>query len=165
MLTQERLKVLLCYDPLTGIFTYRVERKRGTHPAGSVAGKVEDGYRRIKIDGKMYRAHRLAWLYVHGHMPRRVDHRDNIGDHNWIENLRPCTQSQNCANRVTRTDNKLGIKGVHFHKAAKRFVASIGWLGKMKHLGCYDTAEEAHEVYCLAADMLHGEFANHGASV
>lgn len=73
-LNQSRLQLLLRYDPLTGHFCWR--HSGGGHhmdrPAGSLAARV---YRAIKIDGRDYLAHRLAWLYVHGQFPPGdIDH-------------------------------------------------------------------------------------------
>jgi hypothetical protein len=62
MLTQERLKELLHYDPETGVFV----RKKTTSwraVAGEQAGCVKgQGYRHISVDGHTHRAHRLAIL-------------------------------------------------------------------------------------------------------
>lgn len=98
ILTAARLRELLDYDPVTGIFTWKTSF-RGT-AAGSVAGCVESrGYRRIRVVGRRYRASHLAWLYVHGEWPPdQLDHKDNIRDHDWIDNLRPATNAQNGAN-------------------------------------------------------------------
>ena len=64
-LTQARLKELLDYQPDTGKFTWKINRT-GFAKAGSYAGANKTGgYRQIRVDGTMYAAHRLAWLYVH----------------------------------------------------------------------------------------------------
>lgn len=36
--------------------------------------------------------------------------------------------------------------------------AQIKTYGKKKHLGYFDTAEEAHAAYCAAAEIYHREF-------
>lgn len=65
MITQERLKELLTYDPATGEFRWIVSR--GPNRAGNSAGCIDKaGYRIIEIDGKAYRAARLAFLYMTG---------------------------------------------------------------------------------------------------
>jgi hypothetical protein len=162
-ITQEKLKELLDYDPETGILTWRVSlnwrikvgQRAGTH------NKVE-GYRKIKIFGRMYREHRIVWLYVHGWLPERVDHDDGNGVNNRIGNLRDCTQAQNCANRKIHSNNESGYKGVWYSRQHNKWRAAIHMRGRKKHLGLFNTPELAHEFYCLAADMLNGEFSNHG---
>ena len=57
------------------------------------------------------------------------------------------------------SDNTTGFKGVSYHKQRKKFVSNIGFNGKLKHLGYYATAEQAHQAYVAAAKELHGEFA------
>jgi len=62
MITQAGLKELLNYNPETGDFAWVKSKK----PAGGISSY---GYRRIIIDGKEHKAHRLAWLYTHGVFP------------------------------------------------------------------------------------------------
>ena len=62
-LTAQRLRELLDYAPDTGRFYWRVRSGRAS--AGGEAGTWSgDGYRDIKIDGTIYRAHRLDWLFM-----------------------------------------------------------------------------------------------------
>lgn len=67
-LTAARLRELLNYDELTGNFTWRHpgKKRRLDRPAGCVKAL---GYIVIRVDGVLLRAHRLAWLYVHGKWP------------------------------------------------------------------------------------------------
>jgi len=90
-----------------------------------------------------------------------VDHANGNKLDNRLINLRVCTKSQNGWNQGKQRTNTTGYKGVIGPRNGK-YQAQIGHLGRKKHLGSYVTAEEAYEVYCLAADMLHGEFANYG---
>jgi len=88
MLTQERLKELLSYDPETGAFTWLLSPgpKRKGEQAGS---QHHSGYRFVKLDGKMYAEHRIAFLYVHGYFPEGdVDHINRIRNDNRPDNLR-----------------------------------------------------------------------------
>jgi hypothetical protein len=75
VLTQERIKELLDYDPDTGIFKWKISKARSIK-VNNIAGGAEQGkYHRIRIDGKNYVAHRLAWLYVYGKWPDEyIDH-------------------------------------------------------------------------------------------
>ena len=86
-LTQKKVKQYLNYDPLTGEFTWIVHRR--CLKAGSVAGCLYRGYTSIRISGKQYYAHRLAWLYVYGYFPEhQIDHIDRNPSNNRINNLR-----------------------------------------------------------------------------
>lgn len=151
-LTARRVRELLIYDPLTGLFLWRVNRT-GSARAGTIAGTLDtDGYRQIRIDGRLYLAHRLAWLYVHGRWPRSdLDHCDLDRDHNAIENLRPCTQSENNANTRVRSDNILGRKGVTYDAQRKRYRARIRKRGRLYHLGWFKRIEDAAAAYAAAA--------------
>jgi hypothetical protein len=163
ILTQARLQELLQYESSTGIFT-RLTSTSTRPRVGYVAGSTDThGYRQITIDGKRYLAHRLAWLYVHGVWPtNQIDHKNGITGDNSIDNLREATQTQNQANRTARVDNTSGLKGVSWHKQHKKWHATTRIQGKQKHLGYFDTKEEAHTAYCAATAKYFGEFANFG---
>jgi hypothetical protein len=156
----ERVRELLKYDAETGIFTWKVHRASNAMP-GMVAGRRErDGYRRIAVDGVWCRAHRLAWLYVHGQWPREhIDHINGIRDDNAIANLREATNAQNLCNRGRTSRNKSGFKGVHWHGGAGQWTAQIRINGQPRHLGYFADPEAAHRAYVEAADRLHGAFA------
>lgn len=143
MLTQERLKQLLDYDPLVGVFTWKVKR-RGQNVVGAVAGAVRpDGYRVTKIDGRMYLLHRLAWFYCYGEWPHHVDHFDGVRLNNRIANLRDVTPKQNHENQALRATNSTGFRGVTQDKRTGRFVARITHNLKMRHVGSFGSAEDA----------------------
>lgn len=155
MVTQERLKELLDYDPGTGIFTWRVSC--GTAKAGSVAGTVRpDGYVAIQIDRKPYLAHRLAWLYVHGEFPTdQIDHVNRVRTDNRIENLRLATNAENAQNMSKYRTNTSNVVGVCWNKRGGNWVAFIWLNGKKIHLGLFDTIEEAAAARTAAKAKLH----------
>ena len=157
--TAERVRELLDYNPLTGVFLWRVSPSRNT-PDGSVAGADCEGYRLIRVAGGRYKGHQIAWLYMTGEWPTsRIDHEDtNRGNNIWA-NLRLATNSQNKANMGKRADNKSGFKGVSWYKPTKKWVAQIGCNGKREALGYFTDPEKAHSAYCEAAKRLFGEFA------
>jgi hypothetical protein len=109
----------------------------------------------------MYRAHRLAWLYVYGEALgefEEIDHINGDRQDNRIGNLRRATKSQNMANM--RGHSKLGLpKGVSIQAKSRRFMACIMVGRRKKYLGTFDTATEAHAAYRAAAQEHHGEFA------
>jgi len=93
----DRVKELLRYNPCTGAFHWKVSRggRRSGREAGSVS---KDGYRRIAIDSKAYKASRLAWLYVYKELPNIIDHIDRKRSNDSIWNLSNGTQSDNMRN-------------------------------------------------------------------
>jgi HNH endonuclease/AP2 domain-containing protein len=157
--TAERVRELLDYNPLTGVFLWRVSPANNT-PAGTIAGADCDGYRLIRVAGGRYKGHQLAWLYMTGEWPSsRIDHIDtNRGNNTWT-NLRYATNSQNKANMGRRADNTSGFKGVRWYPTTKKWAAQIGFQGTRKNLGYFATPEQAHAAYCEAASRLFGEFA------
>lgn len=97
-LTAEKLREILHYDPASGHFWARVSRS--PLKAGDLVGHIRsDGYRAIKIHSKAYKAHRLAWLYIHGKWPSSIiDHINGIRADNRIENLRDVSYKENSMN-------------------------------------------------------------------
>ncbi len=157
MLTLERLKSLLSYDPLSGLFT-RIAPVRGVQ-VGSVAGSLKKGakgngggYIVVNIDYRHYYAHRLAWLYVHGSWPSDdIDHADGNRANNKLKNLRAVDRSFNIFNQLNvRSDNKLGLTGVARAHQKVGYFATIHIKKKRIHLGTFPTAEEASAAYKIA---------------
>jgi len=154
MLTQEYLKSEFHYNPETGFFTRLIARNK--YKIGEVAGTIDNkGYVRININGKYYRAHRLAFLYMTGEWPKNQgDHKNRIRDDNRWENLRDADRAQQQYNRIMK--NKTGYKGVNLINGW--YVAKIKHKGKKINLGNFRTAKEAGEAYSRAADWIAGEF-------
>lgn len=155
MLTLERLKSVLRYDPETGRWTNLVTRARAR--AGDEAGNRDAiGRHRIMLDGVHYRSSRLAYLYMKGEWPpHQIDHKNGDATDDRWENLRPATNQQNGWN--TKPYNRIGLKGVV--KKRRQYQARIFFNGKLRHLGFFPTAQEAHDAYKLAALEHFGEFA------
>jgi hypothetical protein len=149
MLTQQRLKELFVYDD--GKLIRRVSVKGST--VGAAIGTVKPkGYRVAVVDGKSYRVHHLIWMYHNGYFARELDHINRTRDDNRIENLRPCTHSQNLGNSKPRVHK---YKGVTFCNKTDKWRAQLNG-----HIGRYDTIEEAALAYNEAAKKHYGEFAN-----
>lgn len=153
-LTVERLRSLLIYDPLTGVFRWRVNR--GYVRAGQVAGcRTPRGYWTIGIDQTRYLAHRLAWLYVHGVWPSDdIDHRNEDKGDNRIANLREATNTTNHHN-VSHpcSNNTSGYLGVSTNRRRWRAVIAVG--RKQHNLGTFATREEAAAAYLAGKAELH----------
>lgn len=155
----ERLRALLHYDPETGWFTRRTTAGRWV--AGERCGCVtNNGYRLIRVDGHLYMAHLLAWLYAYGEWPpHEIDHRNGERDDNQIYNLRSATGSENQWNKKIPKNNTSGLKGVSLHKQSGRWTANICKYRRVTYLGLFKTKEEASEAYRQEAMRLFGEFA------
>ena len=141
-ITAEELRSILHYDPLTGVFT----RIRSAHPnrVGAVVGSASHGYIRIRLLGKCYPAHRLAWLYVYGTWPKnQIDHINRNRSDNRIANLRDVTNQQNMCNAGDYSTNTSGRKGVYWDKRDSRWRACITDNGRYLSLGYFSTQAEA----------------------
>lgn len=155
MITVERLKELLNYDPETGVFTWKINKGRSLK--GSEAGSVKHhGYRRIVLDGKRLYAHRLAWLITYGVWPSHsVDHINRQRDDNRIANLRDLPIQHNVWNQPEkRSNNTSGYPGVSALPTG-RYIAHIRVDFKKRSLGTYSTAEEAAAAYLNAKKTDH----------
>lgn len=107
--------------------------------------------------------HRVILSRVIGRDLRKeemVDHIDGNGLNNQRTNLRLCSHTENMRNRKRSVGNTAGFKGVTVQHGMYR--AKIKKGGITYHLGCFHTAEEAHEAYCEAAKEMHGKFFNPG---
>jgi len=142
-LTYDRLRELLTYNPKTGKFFRRTSRGRARAGA-ECGGTLSERYVRIGIDGKLYSAHRLAWLYVHGYLPENgLDHIDRDPSNNRIENLRevsPSCNKRNCGNPRTNTS---GVKGVGWDKRLGKWFVHIMVDRRMFNLGRYSDFDDA----------------------
>ena len=144
MLAQKKLKQILNYDPLTGVFIWIVTPTICVK-VGSVAGCLDKkGYIDIGISGKIYKAHRLAWLYVYGYFPEyEIDHIDRNKSNNRINNLRHASHQCNQRNVGLQQNNTSGIKGVSWHKQRDKWRAEIKVNYKNYHLGLFTDFTEA----------------------
>lgn len=159
-LTQKYLKTVLDYDPETGCFIRLVTTAKNVK-IGDIAGCLSPiGYRMIGIDGRLYYAHRLTFLYMTGRFPK--DHIDHINqkknDNRWV-NLRECTPSQNQANVGLPRNNTSGFKGVCWHKGSNKWMARIIIKRKSLHLGIFKSKGDAARAYNAKALELFGGFA------
>lgn len=152
-LTQERLFEALHYDCDTGLMTSKSRGRNGLM-AGCINGV---GYRVIRIDKRLYAAHRLAWLYQHGCWPTGViDHVNGIRHDNRLINLRDVPKLQNHQNmKGAQKNSGTGLLGASFSERRQHFIAQIAVDGKRRYLGAYPTAELAHQAYLDAKRALH----------
>ena len=155
-LTAEQLKKTLDYDQNTGLFVWKIRPSKAVK-MGDIAGCVEKriGYVTIGIEKRIYKAHRLAWLYVYGEWPKGlIDHVNGNKADNKIANLRDVFADGNSQNvRKPNRRNKSGFMGVIWYQ--NKWRASMSVNGKSKWLGDYSTPEEAHKVYIEAKRKYH----------
>ena len=158
MLTQTEFKSRFKYDPDTGLFT-RIKCFHSRYIGEAVGCIDKDGYLIINISKKLYKAHRLAFLYMTGSFPAStVDHIDRNKINNKWENLRDVSMSVNKQNMVNaRKGNSTGFLGVSFCNTYKKFVAGIKVNGKRKQIGYYATPELAHTAYLATKKVLHAQ--------
>jgi hypothetical protein len=148
------MKRVLRYDLETGEFWWTDDAP--TKVAGKTANaKDRLGYVCIKVSGKMYKAHRLAWAFVHGHFPEEhIDHINGNPSDNRIFNLRLADRRLNMQNqRRARSDSATGLLGVSKNGAGWR--AEIRVDGKKVNLGTHQTPELAHLAYVEAKRKHH----------
>lgn len=158
-LTAERVRELLDYDLITGVWRWKKPTANAVKVGQIAGGENAKGYWYIRIDGVLYKGSRLAWLYVHGVWPtHEIDHKNGATGDDSFGNLREATHQQNAWNRSIRYDNYLGIKGVR--QNYNKFEANICFSGQNIYLGLFDSPEEASTAYQAAAKALFGEFYN-----
>ena len=154
-LTAERLRELLDYSAESGTFTWAVSRRKCRK--GAMAGcAMRNGYVVIRIDDRLYLAHRLAWLHTHGRWPaEQLDHIDRNRANNALHNLREVTNAENAQNQKPRK-NKSGFSGVR--KENSKWLAEIKVNYKPVRIGLFETPEAAHAAYIEAKQKLHQKF-------
>lgn len=156
-LTASRLRELLDYSPSSGVFKWRVA-PTGRREIGGVAGcEDRSGYLKIGVDGRLYAAHRLAWLYVYGEWPvPAIDHINGVKTDNRITNLRAAGQDINSQNRRgANRGNTSGLLGVCWSRHHRKWIAQISANGEKVMLGGFDDRRDAYDAYLKAKHLLH----------
>ncbi|MGX5719901.1 HNH endonuclease [Shinella zoogloeoides] len=167
------LRRLFAYNPETGVLSWRARPLSdfATENAGKVwnskfadkpAGGLNNyGYVRVAIGGKRFLAHRIIWLMQTGEFPDDVNHENGIHDDNRWSNLRSVSYGERVKNACRRSDNSSGTTGVAWFKALGQWRAYVTIKGRQKHLGYFDTIDEAKSARELARRQ-HGFHENHG---
>lgn len=156
-LSFKEVNELLKYDPETGIITRK--KSKGGKMIGSRTGCLQpNGYLRTRINGRLYKTSRIAWLLYYKKWPDGdIDHINHIRDDDRIINLRCTDNAGNMTNKGRYKTNKSGFVGVYWNNRAKKWVAQIG----RKGLGYFDCPHKACHIRKLA-ELRLGYHLNHG---
>ena len=131
------------YNCLTGKI-YGIKRKEITRRhKGYIAINLRIGEKNENLF-----AHQYAWWLCFNEVVNELDHINGIRDDNRIINLRSVTRSQNQWNRKT-------AKGYCFNKAMNKWKSTIYINSKGKHLGYFNTENEAKNAYLQAKEKFH----------
>jgi len=160
-LTQDYLKSILHYNPDTGVFTYTSTSRNGWN--GRTAGSIDYyGYRNLRILGTIYKAHRVAFLYMNGRWPTNdIDHINGTKDDNRWLNIRDVTKSGNLKNQKLNSRNTSRCTGVSWCAQTKKWVVRIKDGKQYRGLGRYG---DFFEAVCARkrANIKFGYDSNHG---
>lgn len=136
-LTQARVKELFDYREDGKLIWKKQIGSRAM--VGTVAGYLgKNGYRQLRLAKKLYRGHRIVWLWHYGYLPENgVDHINRERDDNRIENLREVSMSCNIRNTGNFSHNTSGVKGVRLYRSGEKWIAQVKVSGKSIHLGTH----------------------------
>ena len=158
------------YSPITGEFFWKIDRGTRFKAGTKIKCNINDsGYERISINGRQYRAHRIAYIIMTGRKPEYIDHIDGNRSNNRWCNLRNVTASQNQRN-TTITHANSGHKNIILHKSNYKNKTYIGYVVSIMHDGgTYNKYfKELHKAIEHRNHMLielHGEYANRGQTI
>lgn len=146
---EDQIRESLVYNPENG--ELMATKTRGKCITGSIVGSMNfEGYLTLGFAGKTLYAHRVAWLLYYGDWPKQqVDHFNRKRADNRIANLRDLSKFENGLNRENNTS---GVVGVCFHKAKRRWRATIG----RKQIGYFKEFVDAVEARNAAEVVYKG---------
>lgn len=150
-LSQAELLEIVDYDAETGVMRWR--KNRGRVRAGEEVGSRDvAGYIQVQIKGKMYRVHRLVWLYTHGEWPKgMIDHINRVKDDNRLSNLRDVSARENVLNTKPGTN-------VSWREKEKKWFVSRSINDKTVYLGLFREWHDAvYHAYYTNNPRLCGE--------
>jgi hypothetical protein len=156
--SQDYLQSILQYKE--GNLYWKIRPSQGTK-IGDIAGSISGGYGQIYIHNCAYKVHRIIFMMFNGFMPKQIDHIDGNPSNNKIENLRETDYFTNNYNKKIMSNSKSGVKGVNWHKGAKKWRVEVCFNKKNQYLGLFEDIELAELVAIEAREKYHKEFARH----
>lgn len=165
-MTQDELKSILHYSPITGNFTWLERRDMPLRWNNSYAGAKAGTFTKLKyvmirINKKPHYAHRLAFLYMNGSVPEEVDHIDGNPSNNSFSNLRAVNRQENMKNISINSKNKSGTIGVRWDASRGKWMAGIQVSGRSIEQKRFTTREEA-ELHRKRLEEKYQFHENHG---
>jgi len=160
---RDRFLEVFNYDGVTGLLTWKV-RTSNRVTVGAVASCPSgNGYIKVRVDSVLHYAHMVIATMVFGDIPDRfeIDHINGNRSDNRICNIRLVSPQENRRNQGGRKDNRSGATGVIWRTDAHKWAAYIGLGDRIKHLGLFDSFNQA----CHArkdAEVLYKFHKNHG---
>lgn len=163
LLTQEYLKQILHYNPDSGEFFWIKNTPIENWKRAGTKNPLR--YVQILIQGKIYLAHRLAFIYMKGENPiEQIDHiNHNKIDNRWC-NLRLVSHQENHRNMPIQLNNKSGHNGIYWHKSANKWCSMIKVNGKNKYLGLFKNIKQAIQAR-KDAELYYNFHKNHGITI
>lgn len=158
VITAHELQQIANYDSSTGVFTWKLTISTRAQIGKEFGSWDMYGYKTVRINKKSYKLHRLAWLYMHGEMPKNdIDHINGIRHDNRIVNLRDVKRKTNLENQTKLYKQKkyTSLIGAYFDKRKNIFYSRISVNNKNIHLGSFETEQKAHDAYISAKRKLH----------
>lgn len=171
------LPQILLYEPETGKLFWRVRTEslfaatekniKRSCAVWNVRYANKEALSRIGVHGypsgtifnKGVLAHRVIWALVTGEWPPgEIDHIDGNRANNRFDNLRAVTRRQNAKNIGKMSTNTSGVKGVCWHRVAKKWLAQINVDCTHIHLGLFTDITDAAKAYERASEEMHGNF-------
>lgn len=158
-LTADQARAVLDYDPSTGVLTWKAPTSNRVKVGSIVTCRDTHGYIIVRLNRRLYRAHRLIFLYMTGQFPENdADHvNGDRSDNSWV-NLRQATRQENLRNKRPALNTVSGAKGVD-RLSDSKWRARICIDRHTVHLGCFSSLDEAKLAYAQAAHKHFGEFA------
>ena len=142
-----------------GSLRWKVQSAKRIKVGDLVGHAHPDGHIYVNFNNKLTGVHRIIFLMKYKYLPEEVDHIDNNGLNNNIDNLRAATKSQNQHNRKLNINNTSGVKGIFWKESKKLWVVRVQINNIRKYIGSFKDLELAELVAFEARDKYHGEFA------